>query len=71
MDAQLKELEQLPDVLKVDEFARLLRINRGLAYEMIRRNEVQAIRLGRAIRIPKLTVQRLIEGGGQANGQNR
>lgn len=68
MNAQLKELEQLPDVLKVAEFATFMRIDRGLAYEMVRQKIIPAVRLGRAIRIPKLAVQRMIEDAAREGG---
>lgn len=71
MGTQQIEIEQLPDVMKVDEVAKFLRINRGLVYEMVRQKKIPAIRLGRAIRIPKLAVVKLVNGGGSADGQNR
>lgn len=42
----------LPDVLTVDEAARLLRISRGLAFEAARRGEIPTIRIGRRILVP-------------------
>ncbi len=43
-------------VLTVPEAARLLRISRSLAYELVARGELPAIRLGRAIRIRRLAL---------------
>lgn len=40
-------------LLTVPETAKLLRISRGLAYELIARGELPHIRLGRVIRIPR------------------
>lgn len=40
-------------LLTVPEAAKLLRISRNLAYELVARNELPAIRLGRVIRVPK------------------
>ena len=55
------------DLLTVPEAAKLLRISRNLAYELVARNEIPAIRLGRVIRVPKhgLTewLDRQIDGG--------
>ncbi len=40
-------------LLTVPETARLLRISRNLAYELVARGELPAVRLGRVIRIPR------------------
>lgn len=40
-------------LLTVPEAARILRISRNLAYELVARNELPSIRLGRVIRIPR------------------
>jgi excisionase family DNA binding protein len=53
---EVMSLDEMPDVLKVEEMAKLLRIGRGIAYEMVRRNEIRSLRFGRAIRIPKQAV---------------
>ena len=42
-----------PILLTVPETARLLRISRNLAYELVARGELPAVRLGRVIRIPR------------------
>ena len=42
-----------PMLLTVPETARLLRISRNLAYELVARGELPAVRLGRVIRIPR------------------
>lgn len=42
----------LPDVLTVDEAARLLRISRGLAFQAARRGDIPTIRIGRRILVP-------------------
>ncbi|MCC6387464.1 MAG: helix-turn-helix domain-containing protein [Dehalococcoidia bacterium] len=41
------------DLLTVPEAAKMLRISRNLAYELVARNELPAVRLGRVIRVPK------------------
>ena len=57
------------DLLTVPEAARLLRISRNLAYELVARNELPAVRLGRVIRVPKhgLTewVDRQVDGAAE------
>jgi excisionase family DNA binding protein len=52
--------DTLPDVLKVDEVARLLRLSRGAAYEAIRAGEIPSVRFGRTIRVPAAAVRRLL-----------
>jgi len=47
-------------VLTVDEAAYLLNISRGLAYELVARGELPAIRLGRRIVIPRLAMEELL-----------
>lgn len=43
---------ELPAVITVDEFAALVRIGRGSAYEAVRRGEFPSIRVGKRILIP-------------------
>ncbi len=40
-------------LLTVSETAKLLRISRNLAYELVARGELPAVRLGRVIRVPR------------------
>ncbi len=42
-----------PLLLTVPETARLLRISRNLAYELVARGELPSVRFGRVIRIPR------------------
>jgi excisionase family DNA binding protein len=46
--------------LSVDETALLLGISPGLVYELVRRGELTAIRLGRRILIPRHVVEALV-----------
>ena len=47
-------IEQLPEFLRVDEFAAYLGIGRGLAYEMARTDtRLSAFYCGRLLRIPR------------------
>ena len=48
-------------VLSVDETAYLLNISRSLAYELIARGELPALRLGRRIVIPRATLEELLD----------
>jgi excisionase family DNA binding protein len=47
-------------VLSVDDAAYLLNISRGLAYELVARGELPAIRLGRRIVIPRIILEELL-----------
>lgn len=54
--------EELPLVLSVEEMAKVLKIGRNTAYEMVRCRRVKSVRIGRQIRIPKESVRTLITG---------
>ena len=47
-------------LLTVSEAAQLLRISRGLCYELIHRGELPAVRLGRVIRVPRFGLEQWI-----------
>jgi excisionase family DNA binding protein len=46
-------------VVTVGEAAHMLNISRGLAYELVARGELQAIRLGRRIVIPRVVLEEM------------
>ncbi len=48
-------------LLTVPEAARLLRISRNLAYELVRQNSLPHVRLGRRILIPRRGLENWIE----------
>ena len=45
-----------PDVLTVPEAARLLRIGKNQAYELVKNGRLGAIKLGKKIIVPKLSL---------------
>ncbi len=47
-------------VLTVEEAAGLLRISRGLAYEMVRTGRLPSIRLGRRLLVPRPALERML-----------
>lgn len=49
-------MENEPEFLTVDEAAALLRVDRKTIYASIARREIEVIRLGRVIRIPRQMV---------------
>lgn len=55
-------------VVTVEEAAQLLGISRGLAYELVRRGELPALRLGRRLVVPRRRLLALIEGDEQHEG---
>ena len=44
------------DLLTVPEAAKLLRISRNLAYELVARQQLPCVRLGRVIRVPRTSL---------------
>ena len=59
-------------LLTVSETAGLLRISRNLAYELVTRGEIPAIRLGRVIRVPRAALEQWIEAShrGEPTGED-
>jgi excisionase family DNA binding protein len=52
--------------LRVDEAATLLGISRGLAYELVNRGQLPALRLGRRIVVPRAMLEAFVAGGADA-----
>ena len=55
-------LDDAPDVLTVTEAAKLLRVGRNQAYELVRRGELHGRKIGRVVRIPKSALVAFLEG---------
>lgn len=55
-------LDDLPPVITVPEYASFVRIGRNQAYEAIRRGEVYAVRIGRSLRVPRAELERVLHG---------
>jgi len=60
----------LPAFLRVEEVARILRISRSAAYELVNawlatdgETGLPAVRLGRSLRVPRAAVERLLRTG--------
>jgi excisionase family DNA binding protein len=51
----------LPELLRPEEAAAVLRCGRGLVYELAARGDLPSVRLGRLLRIPRAAVAALIE----------
>jgi excisionase family DNA binding protein len=48
-------------VLRVPELAEVLKINRGMAYELVNSGQIPSIRIGRSIRVPVDALRKWIE----------
>jgi excisionase family DNA binding protein len=58
-------LTDAPDVLTVPEVAAILRVNRDSAYELVRRGELQAVHIGRSVRVTRWALEAYLRGGGE------
>lgn len=45
--------EQFSDLMTVDQLQEALQIGRNTAYELVQSGEIQSVKIGRRIRIPK------------------
>ncbi len=66
--------DELPEVLTIEEAAKVLRISRGAAYALARqwldsggRQGLPVVRLGRSLRVPRAALLRLLDVGGQGS----
>ena len=48
--------------MTVDEVAEALGVSKYLVWEMVRRNEIRSIKLGKLRRIPRTALMELLEG---------
>lgn len=55
------QMAEIRLTLSVDEAASLLGISRALAYELIARDELPSLRLGRRIVVPRRALEQLVE----------
>jgi len=53
---ELLMIQQYGDVITVLELAKILRIGRNSAYDLVNRGQVKSVRVGNQIRIPTLSV---------------
>jgi excisionase family DNA binding protein len=69
MEVLLMSLDGMPEMLRVEEAAKVLRIGRSAAYEAVAvfqatggAEGIPAIRIGRSVRVPKRALLRWIDG---------
>jgi hypothetical protein len=66
--------DELPEVLTIEEAAKVLRISRGAAYALARqwldsggREGLPVVRLGRSLWVPRTGLLRLLDVGGEGS----
>ncbi len=66
--------DELPEVLTIEEAAKVLRIGRGAAYALARqwldsggKEGLPVVRLGRSLRVPRAGLLRLLDVGGHGS----
>lgn len=62
-------LSDYPQFGRVEEAAAVLSISRGLVYALIRSGQLEAIRLGRLVRIPRSALEKFAAGQAGAAGE--
>jgi len=55
-------LSSLPELLRPEEVAAILRCSKNLVYELVKRGELKSVRLGRLVRIPRDALRHSVEG---------
>ena len=60
-EVEKRSLDYYPDVLLPEEAMKVLMIGRNKIYELLKRNELKAIKIGKQYRIPKKSLQEYIE----------
>jgi excisionase family DNA binding protein len=56
------DIANLPELCRVDEARRVLRISKSTVYELIRRGDLPSVRLGRLVRVPRVALERFAAG---------
>jgi excisionase family DNA binding protein len=57
-DAYRLMLRNCPDVISVQQMCDILHISTKTGYRMIRKQEIQVLKIGRSYRVPKLSILR-------------
>jgi excisionase family DNA binding protein len=52
--------EAYDDLVSIEDFMDMLGIGRSKAYQLLKKNEVRSIKVGKTYRIPKLCVQEYV-----------
>lgn len=62
-DAYRLMLKNYPDVISVQQMCDILHISTKTGYRMIRKREIQVLKIGRSYRVPKLSILRHLTAG--------
>lgn len=54
------DISQLPLVLTVEDLTTLLHIGRNKAYDLVNSKQIQSIKVGKQIRIPRAALERYL-----------
>ena len=54
-----------PDIVTVPQLQKMLGISRELAYKLVRENEIHGIKIGNALRVPKVNVINYVLSDGE------
>ncbi len=57
------------EVVTVPELAKMLRVGRNTAYDLVGTGKVRSVKVGKQIRIPKLCVMDFLQRGQQEPGE--
>ncbi|MCL6447304.1 MAG: helix-turn-helix domain-containing protein [Armatimonadetes bacterium] len=60
--AATTSLDDLPLVMTVQEAAKVLRLKRSTAYELVRQGAIPSFKVGRHIRVSRVELEKLIVG---------
>lgn len=54
------DISQLPLVLTIDDLISVLHIGRNKAYDLVKSKQIQSIKVGKQIRIPRVALERYL-----------
>ena len=61
MSEPTKMFDEFDDILTVDDIAKILKIGRNKAYNLVNAGTIKSIRIGKKYRIPKSSIVEYIE----------
>ena len=56
MKTNTKKIKQVPDVLSIVQLSEVLQVSTKTTYQLIRDKKIASIKIGRAYRIPKISL---------------
>lgn len=58
----VREMEELPLMLTVEELMPVLKIGRNTAYALVRSGQLRSVRIGKQLRIPRVALDAYLQG---------